>query len=48
MKSGSSLKEGTEVLRKHSHIKDIELSRTQAELTVDVCTELKGKEGTCM
>ena len=46
MKSGSSLMEGTELWRKQSQMKDIELSRTQAELTV-AHTELKRKEGTC-
>ena len=46
MKPGSSLTEGTELWRKQSQMKDIDLDRTQEELSV-VRTELKRKEGIC-
>ena len=39
MKSGSSLIEGTELWRKQSQMKDVELSVA--------CTELKRNKGTC-
>ena len=42
--SGSYLSEGAELWRKQSQMKDIELSRTTAELNI-VCTELLRNEG---
>ena len=46
MKPGSSLTEGAELWRKQSQMKDVELARTQEELSF-VRTELRRKEGTC-
>ena len=46
MISGSDLAEGTELLRKQSQMKDIELSKKDLELSV-AHTELKRKAGTC-